>query len=238
MNTIQLVIFDMDGLMFETGRLAYRAYLKSAEEHDFELIHDVYYYLTGKREAEIRQGMKELYGDVPVDQWRDSMNRYKEAILAEEKRVYKKPGLLDLLKELKQHTCQIALASSSSREKIATYFELEKMPSTFDIIVAGDQVKQGKPDPEIFLTACCQAKVLPKDALVLEDSFAGIAAAEKAGISAFMVEDDLTDLPTRKGRYPLSKQPIIDKEALFQGVRRFTDLTEVKDFLLANQLLG
>lgn len=89
MNTIQLVIFDMDGLMFETGRLAYRAYLKSAEEHDFELIHDVYYYLTGKREAEIRQGMKELYGDVPVDQWRDSMNRYKEAILAEEKRVYK-----------------------------------------------------------------------------------------------------------------------------------------------------
>lgn len=98
MNTIQLVIFDMDGLMFETGRLAYRAYLKSAEEHDFELIHDVYYYLTGKREAEIRQGMKELYGDVPVDQWRDSMNRYKEAILAEEKRVYKKPGLLDLLK--------------------------------------------------------------------------------------------------------------------------------------------
>jgi len=88
------------------------------------------------------------------------------------------------------------------------------------------------------LTACHQAKVLPKDALVLEDSFAGIAAAEKAGISAFMVEDDLTDLPTRKGRYPLSKQPIIDKEALFQGVRRFTDLTEVKDFLLANQLLG
>ncbi|MCU7700150.1 hypothetical protein ODV97_08310 [Enterococcus gallinarum] len=85
MNTIQLVIFDMDGLMFETGRLAYCAYLKSAEEHDFELIHDVYYYLTGKREAEIRQGMKELYGDVPVDQWRDSMNRYKEAILAEEK---------------------------------------------------------------------------------------------------------------------------------------------------------
>ena len=52
-----------------------------------------------------------------------------------------------------------------------------------------------------------------------------------------MVEDDLTDLPTRKGRYPLSKQPIIDKEVLFQGVRRFTDLTEVKDFLLANQLL-
>ena len=51
MNTIQLVIFDMDGLMFETGRLAYRAYLKSAEEHDFELIHDVYYYLTGKRDS-------------------------------------------------------------------------------------------------------------------------------------------------------------------------------------------
>ena len=50
------------------------------------------------------------------------------------------------------------------------------MPSTFDIIVAGDQVKQGKPDPEIFLTACSSGEGSPKDALVLEDSFAGIAA--------------------------------------------------------------
>ena len=67
------------------------------------------------------------------------------------KKSLQKPGLLDLLKELKQHTCQIALASSLLPEKkIATYFELEKMPSIFDIIVAGDQVQQGKPDPEIF----------------------------------------------------------------------------------------
>lgn len=49
MNTIQLVIFDMDGLMFETGRLAYRAYLKSAEEHDFELIHGLLLFDREKR---------------------------------------------------------------------------------------------------------------------------------------------------------------------------------------------
>ena len=56
MEKIKLVIFDMDGLMFETGRLAYRAYLSAAEEYDFEVCQDVYYYLTGKTEADIRRG--------------------------------------------------------------------------------------------------------------------------------------------------------------------------------------
>ena len=98
MKKIKLVIFDMDGLMFETGRLAYRAYLRAAEEYDFEGCQEVYYYLTGRTEADIRIGMQKLYGNqVPTDRWREAMNRQKEVILAEEKRVFKKPGLLELL---------------------------------------------------------------------------------------------------------------------------------------------
>lgn len=118
MKKIKLVIFDMDGLMFETGRLAYRAYLRAAEEYDFEVCQEVYYYLTGRTEADIRKGMQELYGStVPTNRWRAAMNRQKEVILAEEKRVFKKPGLLELLEALKKQDCLIAVASSSSKEK-------------------------------------------------------------------------------------------------------------------------
>ncbi|MDG3374740.1 hypothetical protein P5D95_25045, partial [Vibrio parahaemolyticus] len=75
MNKIELFIFDMDGLMFDTGRLSYRGYFNSAEKHDYELNHNVYYYLTGKTDPDIRLGMKELYGEeVPYNEWRDSMN--------------------------------------------------------------------------------------------------------------------------------------------------------------------
>lgn len=94
------------------------------------MIHDVYYYLTGKREAEIRQGMKELYGDVPVDQWRDSMNRYKEAILAEEKESTK-ARFARFTKGAEAAHLPNRISLLFFPRKIATYFELEKMPSTF-----------------------------------------------------------------------------------------------------------
>ena len=95
MKKIKLVIFDMDGLMFETGRLAYRAYLRAAEEYDFEVCQEVYYYLTGRTEADIRIGMQELYGNqVPTDRWRAAMNRQKEVILAEENGCSKSPAFL------------------------------------------------------------------------------------------------------------------------------------------------
>ncbi|MFS0979288.1 HAD family hydrolase [Enterococcus casseliflavus] len=235
MKKIKLVIFDMDGLMFETGRLAYRAYLRAAEEYDFEVCQEVYYYLTGRTEADIRIGMQELYGNqVPTDQWREAMNRQKEVILAEEKRVFKKPGLLELLEALKKQDCLIAVASSSSKEKIKAYFEMEQMPDWFDTVVSGDQVQKGKPDPEIFLTACQQLGVKPEEALVLEDSLAGIKAAKQAEIPAFLIADDLSALPVKKnGKYPLLKQPKLEQEVAAQ-VKTFSDLTKVKDWLVVN----
>ena len=91
----------------------------------------------------------------------------------------------------------MAVASSSSKEKIKAYFEMEQMPDWFDTVVSGDQVRKGKPDPEIFLTACQQLSVKPEEALVLEDSLAGIKAAKQAEIPAFLIADDLSALPVK-----------------------------------------
>ncbi|MCE5855134.1 HAD family phosphatase, partial [Enterococcus faecium] len=55
MNKIKLFIFDMDGLLLETGRLAYRAYVKSAQKYDYEMRKEVYYLLTGQTEMAIRE---------------------------------------------------------------------------------------------------------------------------------------------------------------------------------------
>lgn len=222
----------MDGLMFDTGRLAYRAYLKSANKHNFELNHYVYYYLTGRTEVDIRKGMKELYGkEVPVDEWRDSMNKFKQEILAEEKRVYKKKGLLELLTFLKENKYIIALASSSSREKISYYLEIEGVSNWFDVIVAGNEVNNGKPNPEIFLTACKKSNILPEHALVLEDSRVGIEAARQAQITSFLIEDDISDLPIRKGRYSLKKNLAIEQKSSFKHPFQFRSLLNVKQYL-------
>ena len=232
MEKPELVIFDMDGLMFDTGQLAYRAYLECAKDFDFTVNHSVYYYLTGRRDPEIRGGMKELYGkDVPVSEWRDKIILSREKILSEEKRVYKKKGLLELLEFLKKNNYKIALASSTSRDKIQYYFEIEDMPDIFDVIVAGDEVHNGKPNPEIFLKACEKANVAPEHALVLEDSIVGIKAALQGNITPFLIPDDISNLPTHKGKYPLLKNPeefLIRKP---ENVETFKDLLEVRDYL-------
>ncbi|MFR3731372.1 MAG: HAD family hydrolase [Enterococcus sp.] len=158
----------------------------------------------------------------------------ERSVLAEEKRVFKKPGLLDLLEALKKQDCLIAVASSSSKEKIKAYFEMEQMPDWFDTVVSGDQVRKGKPDPEIFLTACQHLGVKPEEALVLEDSLAGIKAAKQAEIPAFLIADDLSALPVKKnGKYTLLKQPKLEQEVAAQ-VKTFSDLTEVRDWLVVN----
>ncbi|MDD7794844.1 HAD family hydrolase [Clostridium sp. 'White wine YQ'] len=232
MKKLELVIFDMDGLMFDTGQLAYRAYLESAKDFDFTVNHSVYYYLTGRKEREIREGMKELYGeDAPVSEWRDKINLNREKILSDEKRVYKKKGLLELLEFLKKNHYKIALASSTCREKIEYYFKIEDMPEVFDIIVAGDEVLTGKPNPEIFLKACEKANVAPERALVLEDSVAGIKAALKGNITPFLIPDDISNIQTHKGKHSLLKNPeefLITKP---ENVEIFKDLLEVRDYL-------
>lgn len=79
MNKIKLFIFDMDGLLLETGRLAYRAYVKSAQKYDYEMRKEVYYLLTGQTEAAIRQQMGNLYGeDVPYIKWREASINIKK----------------------------------------------------------------------------------------------------------------------------------------------------------------
>lgn len=229
---MKLVIFDMDGLMFDTGRLAYRAYVETAKKFDLEISPDVYYHLTGRNELGIREGMKELYGDgLPTDVWRDYINQIKQEILNKEKRVYKKEGLLELLEFLKENEMLIGLASSSKKETILMYLEFEDMPDVFDVIVAGDEVRNGKPDPEIFLKACQKLNIKPESALVLEDSLAGIEAANKAGIPVILIEDDITDLPKISGGNKLRIKLPVSKKIINGNVKKMNNLSEVKEYL-------
>ena len=232
MKAIDLLIFDMAGLMFETGRLAYRAYLRSAEKYDYEMNHQVYYHLTGRTEAAILKEMAALYGEeLPYQQWRGEMNINKGLIFAEEKRVFKKKGLESLLQYAKASGRLVAVASSNHLENIRNYLEIEEVAPYVDLIISGDEVKKGKPDPEIFLTACKKAEVKPEHALVLEDSRAGIKAAKAAGIASVLIEDDITDLPVRKGRYRLQRD--LAQAMVYEAVPDyiFEDLDEVTHLL-------
>ncbi|MFV0560087.1 MAG: HAD family hydrolase [Enterococcus sp.] len=237
MAKVELFILDMDGLMFDTGRLGYQSYFHAAEKYNYELNHAVYYYLTGRTDADIRIGMKELYGsDVPYNEWRDAVNLFRNESVKTSQNVRKKYGLVPLLKFAKEQGVKIAVASSTKRETVLRYLDMEKISGYFDVILAGDEVAQGKPNPEIFLKASKKANVDPKYALVFEDSIVGIEAARRAGIMSVLIEDDISDLPIWKGVHLLKKdlaQLRTDRKfADFQ----FCDLVQARKFLKANAL--
>lgn len=228
----KLVIFDMDGLMFETGRSAYNSYLMAAIKNDFEMNTDVYYYLTGRTNSGIIAEITKIYNTEEAVEWRKDMLKFKSEILDSTKRVYKKPGLIKLLDYLKANDYIYVLASSTILPLIKTYLKYEEMEDYFKYIVSGDQVKHGKPNPEIFLKACEIVNIEPKDALVLEDSIAGIKAANAAGIDSVLIEDDITDMIVKHTGQPI----VLDLKELLKQQKenpnfQLEDLKEVISLL-------
>jgi len=97
------------------------------------------------------------------------------------------PGVREFLQALKEQGIPCVIASSTHRENITTTLEVIGLEEYFAAMVTSEDVKRGKPDPEVFLTAATRIEVAPADAVVFEDALVGIAAAKAAGMRVVAV---------------------------------------------------
>ena len=114
----------------------------------------------------------------------------KEAIYREvvrEQGMTALPGVEPWLRTLRDEGISCIIASSTHRENITTTLEVLGLEEFFSAIVSAEDVKRGKPDPEVFLTAAKRIEVEPADAVVFEDALVGIAAAHAAGMRVVAV---------------------------------------------------
>jgi beta-phosphoglucomutase family hydrolase len=114
----------------------------------------------------------------------------KEAIYREvvrEQDVTALPGVETWLRTLRDEGIPCAIASSTHRENITTTLDVLGLGEFFAVIVSGEDVRRGKPDPEVFLTAAQRIGVEPGNAVVFEDALVGIAAAKAAGMRVVAV---------------------------------------------------
>ena len=114
----------------------------------------------------------------------------KEALYREivrEKGIEPLPGVKEFLQALKDHGVPCVIGSSTHRENVTTTLEVLGLEDFFASIVTAEDVKRGKPDPEVFLTAATRIDVAPVDAIVFEDALVGIAAAKAAGMRVVAV---------------------------------------------------
>jgi beta-phosphoglucomutase family hydrolase len=114
----------------------------------------------------------------------------KEALYREivrEKGIQPLPGVTEFLQALKDQGVPCVIASSTHLENITATLEVLKLEEFFSFVVSAEDVKRGKPDPEVFLTAAMRIDVAPVDAIVFEDALVGIAAAKAAGMRVVAV---------------------------------------------------
>ena len=102
-----------------------------------------------------------------------------------------KKGAENILRFLKEKEVKIALASSNNRYEINLYLEKTNLLKYFEYIISGEDIKESKPNPEIFNKVINYFNVKPSETIILEDSFNGIRAAHSSGAKGIMIPDIL-----------------------------------------------
>ena len=188
---LKAAVFDMDGLMFDTERLVYRNWQDMMDERGYDYSIEDFKQTVGRRKAEVQNFYFGKYGkDFPY--WEiseEGKGRYVRYV--QEHGIPVKPGLYELLSALREKNYRIALATSTSRQTTELNLKSAKVTDYFDALVCGDDVKNGKPHPEVFLTAASRLAVAPEDCVAFEDSINGIKSAYAAGMETVMVPDFL-----------------------------------------------
>ena len=186
---IDTVIFDLDGLLIDSERSFYEMDRKFLARFGKSFSLDEYIkYHCGKTVIDNMTSFIAKY-DLPIS-IDEAIKSINTAIQAEtEKGIPLKDGARELLAYLKDHHYKIVLATSSVEDRAMTLLIKNGIAAYFGAQVFGPNVKRGKPYPDIFLKAAEKVGSEPKNALVLEDSEAGIRAAHDAGMKVICIPD-------------------------------------------------
>lgn len=186
-RTPKAVIFDMDGLLFDTEALYQRAIMMTAEAagHD---ITPVIHLMVGRPWAKSKTLLLEHYGaSFPADEFMTDMVKHFNVIAATDLTV--KPGAIELLNTLDELQIPRAIATSSAHNTVQHHLEAHNMAGCFHHIVAHGDYIASKPAPDPFLKAAKLLGLEPSLCLALEDSYNGVRSAASAGMMTIMVPD-------------------------------------------------
>ena len=183
---ITAVIFDMDGVLADSEQMINEAAIAGLREYGIEPDADDFLPFVGMGEDRYIGGVARKYGLTYGPEMKRRVYEIYFGLIAGRLTAF--PGVHDLLGQLRAKKVPLAVASSADRIKIEANLKAIKVePSWFHAIVAGDEVQNMKPAPDIYLAAAERLGVAPQSCSVIEDSINGIRAAKAAGMRCVAV---------------------------------------------------
>lgn len=183
------VIFDLDGVIVSTDEYHYQAWKRMADEEGIYFDRQINERLRGVSRMEslaiILERASQPYDLKEKSALAQRKNEYYKVLLNQLTPAALLPGVVLVLEQLKKQGIKIAIGSSSKNTPLI----LEKigLAHCFDAVADGNQIKNSKPDPEVFLLAAAKLQVRPEECVVVEDAVAGIDAALAGKMKAVAV---------------------------------------------------
>ena len=183
---LRAVVFDWDGVVVDSSAHHERSWEILAAKRGLPLPPDHFKRGFGKKNNVIIPDLGWATDPAEVD----ALAREKEEIyrsLVREKGIEPLPGVRELLAALQTAEIPCAIGSSTERANLDCLLDLMDLRKFFRVIVSGEEVVHGKPDPSIFLLAAERLGVAPAECVVIEDALVGIEAAKRAGMPVLAV---------------------------------------------------
>ena len=195
------VIFDLDGVLIDTGQFHRQSWYDLAGEEDFQMSDELFYSTFGMQNYQIIPLL--VRRDLTVEdiermsEWKE--RRYRELISG---KLTLQEGARGLIDELKSNGFLLAIGTSAPQANLVFMLEHTGVDDCFDAYVTGEEVSNSKPAPDTFLKAAEKLLLAPGRCLVVEDAVQGVQAAKKAGMKVVAV-------CTTRGREDLEEADLI-----------------------------
>lgn len=200
LEEIKGVIFDMDGTLIDSMWVWEEVDVDYVKRYQLVEPEGFYEAIEGMRFTDVAKYYKKTFPQI-----RDSVEQIKADWMEMGYRLYRdevelKSGVKEFLEELKKRGIKIGIATSNDRDMTEMVLEARGILQEFDAICTSDEVKIGKPAPDVYLKAAEDLGVDPKDCLIFEDVPAGLMAGKSAGMKTCAVADKFSEDQIEKKR--------------------------------------
>lgn len=205
---IQAVIFDLDELIIDLEHIHKAAESQICREHGYEFVElpkDLRYNTSGLRENDVLVSIKDyLKLSTPITKLIERKQEIFRELMAKEE-LKPMPGAVKTVKEIAEsRKYPLALTSSGARSRIELVLKRLEILELFDVIVTGEDVERGKPDPEPYRVTARRLGIQPDEGIVFEDADVGVQSAKSAGLWCIGVRN-----PAARTRQTLNDADVI-----------------------------